>query len=143
MRGQWIKNEQGEFEYNEFWNGFSAKHYWLEHQSHKEFYDFKYPTPKEAEKIIKKIRRHFKLGFGYVFNGHTNGHATMVEVLHIRSGRIYLPKENISLGIICHEIAHILTYKKWKKNLHHTKKFQTQCNRICRWAKRYLPEPIL
>jgi hypothetical protein len=136
MRGKWIKDNKGEWVYHQFWNGYSAKHYWLEQTSNKEFYDTQYATPKEAEKYLKKILRHFKIEARYQFTNNSNGHAE----LHWWGGNIRLPKMNISLGLICHEIAHILAYKKWGKGMNHNRKFQTQVKRVFRWAKRYLPQ---
>ncbi len=135
MKGQWTKDSNGSWVYNYFWDGFSARHYLLEHMFHKDLYAHQYSQNVEAEKIIKKIRRHFKLDFSYEFTQNSNGHALSY------SKYIKLPKKNVSLGMICHEIAHLLAFKKWGDRVKHNRKFQTQCNRVCKWARRYLPQP--
>ena len=135
MRGQWSKDDSGQWVYDLFWDGFSAKHYRDEHIAHKEFYAYHFSNNNEAEKIIKKIRRHFKLDFQWEFSQINTGHALSF------TNKIKFPRKPVSLGLICHEIAHLLAYKKWGDRVNHNRKFQTQCRRVCKWARRYLPQP--
>ena len=114
------------------WGGFSAKHYMLDHMNHKEMYDKIYPTPKEVIPILSKFKRHYKIPFTYEFTGIRGG------VAYSRRCHIELPSSNIRLGTVCHEVAHLLADKKWGYGVHHNKKFQTQMNRTCRWAKKFL-----
>ena len=140
-RGKWIKEgtEDGGWmwTYEEFWDGFSTKHYRDEHIRHQKFYDHQYEDNKEAEKIIKKLRRHFKLNFSYEFRLRSWGRAYRS---FFGGKSIDFPKSGTSLGLICHEVAHIVCYTKYQgKSVGHTKKFQRQSDRVCRWAERYLP----
>lgn len=132
-----IQNEDGtkEFGMRMKWEGFSTKHYMDEHDQYQEFYRKKYGTPKEAEKIIKKLKRHFGLGFDYEFTTYGSG---KYSNSWWRPEIVKLPKDNISLGIICHETAHALDYKKWGMCNNHNKKFRTCMKRVCNFAKRYI-----
>jgi len=140
MRAMWkpIPQQDGttKFEYIELWKGWSTKHYMESHLEFQEFYQVKYPTSEEATKYVWKILKHFKAQDAYYsFDNYSNGTA-------YGGKRMAFPKSDITLGMICHEIAHLLAFRKWKKCCHHNKKFQTQNRRVCRWAKRYLPKPI-
>jgi hypothetical protein len=119
--------------------GYRRKHYACEHMRHKEFYDHHYTDNKEADKIIKKILRHFKVNATWDYRcseGHGHCHyGSLRSCLH-------LPRKNISLGLICHEIAHVLAIRKWGRGVHHNRKFQTQNNKVCTWAKRYLTKSV-
>ena len=114
-------------------------HYIDERLRHKEHYAIVYPTPKEATKIIKKLRRHFKLSFEFSFPNINRGIAfsNWSRCYHIE-----LPYKDISLGLICHEVAHALSRKKYDKPVNHNKKYQRQCDRVCKWARRYLPQQV-
>lgn len=117
------------------WNGFSTKHYMTEHERYAEFYNKVFPSKEEANKIVKKLRRHFKLDFTTLFVNQHNG----CFLTSAWNGNIIkLPTKNISLGIICHEVAHALDKKKWGWCNNHNKKFRTCMKRVCLWAKRYL-----
>ena len=131
------KWKDGEFSVQyavEQWDGFTAKHYQEEHNRHREFYDVRYKDNDEADKVIKKLMRHFKIKFTWDYKLRSWGKA------HYFWNFIEFPKHNVSLGMICHEIAHLLSYKKHgKKGRGHGKKFQRQSDVVCNWAKRYLP----
>jgi hypothetical protein len=133
-RGQWVKSlsryGDGEWHWEAFWQGFSAKHYMEETQRHSEFYKKIYPTDKEAMKVIKRVCRHFKILPVFEFTNLKRG-------LAYYSGKIILPSKNISLGLICHEIAHLVAYKRFGE-VGHNKKYQRKCDSVCRFSKRYL-----
>ncbi len=88
----------------------------------------------KALKIVKKLARHFKLEFFEVyFNCNTKGYAN--------NGYIQLPKKNIALGIICHELGHLLAFKNGYRG--HTKKSYKYIKRIYKYAIKYIPTEFL
>jgi len=94
----------------------------------------KYSTPKDAKKITKKLLRHFKLSANIYFNTYNTGFAGY-------SGYIKLPKKKISLGMITHEIGHLLAYKNGQKG--HTKKAYKYIYRVYKYSIKYIPTEIL
>jgi len=91
----------------------------------------------EAYKIIKKLTRHFKINISknYIyFNNYKNGYAGY-------SGYITLPKKDISLGMIAHELGHILAYKNGYKG--HNKKAYKYIHRIYKYSIKYIPVNLL
>ena len=135
-RGQWVKSlsKYGDdsWHWELFWSGFTAKHYMESHLEWKDHYEKKYPTDKEAMKVIKRICRHFKILPTFEFTNRSRGRAFYWR------NKITLPTKNISLGMICHEIAHLVAFKKYGRCVGHTKKFYRKNNSVCRFAKRYL-----
>lgn len=90
----------------------------------------KYSTPKQAMKYIKKLLRHFKLNADIYFTRRTRGWAGC-------SGYIELPKYDICLGLIAHEIGHMLAYKNGHKG--HTKRDYKYIHRVYRYSIKYIP----
>lgn len=84
---------------------------------------------KDAMKYIKKLLRHFKLRANIYFSCYNRGYAGR--------GYIKLPKKNISLGMIAHEIGHLLAYKKGYTG--HTKKAYKYIYKIYKYSIRYIP----
>ena len=106
------------------------KYYQKEREVYPEYHVQKYNTPKEAHKITKKLLRHFKLSHVKVYyNKNSCGVAGI--------GYIALPKRNISLAVICHEIGHHVARKKtgqWR----HNKKTWNKMKQVYKYAKKYL-----
>jgi hypothetical protein len=97
----------------------------------KSHWDLKYKTSTEALKYINKLLRHFKLNTDVRFCRYSRGFA-------YHSGKcIELPKQDISLGIIAHEIGHLLAYKFGYKG--HTKKAYKYINRVYKYSMKYIP----
>lgn len=93
-----------------------------------------YETPKEARIFVKKLTRHFKLNINVYFNNYTRGKACY-------RGFIVLPKKNIKLGMICHELGHLLAYRYGYRG--HSRRAYKYINRVYSWALRYVPIEIL
>jgi hypothetical protein len=86
----------------------------------------------EAQKIVDKITRHFKLGKYYVkFYGNGDGG-------RIWSKGIVRFSHNPSFALICHELAHSLCWKKYKhKSINHNnKKWAYQLSRIIKYCRK-------
>jgi len=99
--------------------------------SYTQHWQVKY-TSKEALKIIKKLCRHFKITIPRVyFTKHKNGSASI-------RGYIKLPKKDISLGIIDHEIGHLLAFKNSAYG--HTKKAYKYIKRVYAYTYKFIPE---
>ena len=73
----------------------------------------------DIEKVIKKLKRHYKVDFDVLFNSKKNGHAFVM---------MYRPTINIppktSLGMVCHEIAHIIHWTKYHGRRHNKKLYR-------------------
>ena len=119
------------------------KAYERSHNEFRELYN-KHVPPKEAEIICRKLIRHFKVG-QYVdrvvfCKREGYGHASYGERL------IALPKQNIALGIIAHEVGHFLVYKKYIKTCGlkraHCRKAYVQINKVYRYSYRFLSNNI-
>jgi hypothetical protein len=127
-RIKWITKEDGEREptYVSDWHDKETKQYPQEHD--------KKISDADAEFIVKKIARHFKLGnYSIRFHG------------HLDSGRIWyggLNKEvclshNPSFALITHELTHPLCHKRYKKQIAHgCRKWQYQLSRIVDYCKK-------
>ena len=116
------------------YNGYHLKFYFVEKQLFREEYDIKV-TDKEAVKICKKLARHFKFYISKIrFYGYKRGFVNAY-------GIIRLP-HNPSIGIICHECAHLLEYEKYhnfrhnKKLLNIMKRFINYCRKKNYWRKK-------
>jgi len=103
--------------------------------------DWKYPhwkvkyNQKKANQIAFKLARHFKIDLrGITFRGYKIGWASY-------SNRIKLPKINIPLGIISHEIGHLLSFKYGHTG--HNKKAYRYIKRVYKYSFRYIPSDIL
>jgi len=93
-----------------------------------------YSTPKKAMKYVKKLLRHFKLKTKVYFDTNKLGYAS-------DDGYIQLPKKDISLAIIAHEIGHLLAYKNGQNG--HTKKAYKYIHKVYRYSIKYIPIEIL
>lgn len=77
-------------------------------------------TKRETEKIAHKIARHFKFRCPTVwFNTRTNGHAYYRD--------IEVPKNQPSLYILIHELAHVMDAKKRGTSKHDKKLWRILC----------------
>jgi len=107
------------------------KYYQREREVYPEYYNTNYPTPKEVRKIVRKLCRHFKIQLWKVdFN--TNGRGSAYP-----GNYISLPRKDIKLGLICHEIGHLVAWKKTGQS-NHNKKTWNKMRQVYRYAKRYL-----
>lgn len=102
--------------------------------AYKEHWQTKFDKEK-AYKIVKKLARHFKVKIGEIdFCNYKRGFAYY-------SGDIDLPKGNIPLALITHEIGHILAFSKGFRG--HTKRAYKYIHRVYRYSLRYIPTEIL
>jgi len=93
----------------------------------------------QAEMIVKKLARHFKLQIYHVYFHGRQDSGTAYNFGH----RIRL-SQNPSIGTICHEVNHFLCWKKFgtrdsngKKSVRHgTKKWCRQMQVILNYAKK-------
>jgi predicted SprT family Zn-dependent metalloprotease len=105
--------------------------YFLERNRYTEQYNTQL-TWKECEKIHSKLRRHYKLtGFYHNkirYNGRICGRA-------YGSGIIELGKNGLNIGILSHEIAHLIAYKKYQ-HMRHDKKLWNIMNKVMKYTKK-------
>jgi hypothetical protein len=86
----------------------------------------------EAQRIVDKITRHFKLGNYFVkFRGTGDGG-------RIWSNGIVRLSHNPSFALICHELTHPLCWKKYNHRhiSHNNKKWAYQLGRIMEYCRR-------
>jgi predicted SprT family Zn-dependent metalloprotease len=90
---------------------------------------------KEAIKICNKLNRHFKIEARFCFRNNKIGQA------YYGSRLIDLPKKDIPLAMICHELGHLLSVKKYGyyKGRGHNKRLAKTNKSIFRYAIKYLP----
>lgn len=97
-----------------------------------QYYERKLPSPrwKSSRMIIEKLYKHFKLGNPNM--DYTSGwrHSSWSP------SRILINYEHASFGLIAHEVAHGLAYKKYGTNVGHTKKHKIQMKRILRYLEK-------
>jgi len=86
------------------------KFYYIEHQIHAEQYSKKL-TQEQCLKIHKKLIRHYDLNVRLEFCRRRGGAFRGFNAIWGRSGIIFMGKEP-SFGLLCHEIAHAIDYKK-------------------------------
>lgn len=92
-------------------------------------------TPDQAQKISNKLARHFKIRLsGIRFANYSRG-------LAYYSGYIKFPKKDISLGMVCHEIGHLLSYKYGYRG--HNKRAYKYIRRVYNYGVKYIPTEIL
>jgi len=97
-------------------------------------------TLKQADAVIKKLSRHFKLSCPKVTDGcngtHWNGKYSP------NTGENFLALIRLrtinNLGTVCHEFAHHLDYNVYG-GLGHRRTFKRALKKVYTWAKRYLP----
>lgn len=90
--------------------------------------------PDKVEVVFRKLSRHFKLNTTVLRTTRYRGYA------HLASGRIRLPKKEVHLGLICHELGHIRAVKLYgiKEGGGHTKKMWRSMVPIYRYAEKFL-----
>jgi len=110
------------------------KFYQFEWLKYSDFWQVKYNL-KEAIKICNKLNRHFKIGAKFVFRNNKIGQA------YYESRIIDLPKKDIPLAMIIHEVGHLLSVKKYgyNKGKGHTKRLAKVNKTIFNYAIKYLP----
>ncbi len=79
---------------------------------------------------MRKLERHFKIAKASLKFNRNKQRATAWHY------HIELPKKRISIGLICHEFAHRLAWFRYKKDCHHNKKYQYQCDRVVKYVKK-------
>jgi len=84
---------------------------------------------KKAESIVNKLRRHFKVPGRNNFTK-INGGGWANEC-----GRLTFSKRDISLGVINHEIAHLVAYKRYG-TFKHDKKFKRALKIVNNYVKK-------
>ncbi len=98
----------------------------------KEDYGIMVPTQSDVRKIVNKLTRHYKMKPIMVkFGKHTpNGGSCW------RNSRlISFHREEVSIGIICHEVAHQLLYDQTGR-CGHTKKLMTRIKRLINYCRK-------
>lgn len=112
----------------------NLKFYRKEWNIYDDFWKVRY-TKEEAIKICKKLDRHFKTKATFRFNTNKVGYAFYWGFI------IRLPKRDIPLAMICHEIGHLLSVKKngYTNGKGHNKRLAKVNKKIFRYAIRYLP----
>lgn len=110
----------------------ALKFYRKEWDIYSDYWKVKY-TKDEAIKICKKLNRHFKVGASFRFSNNSIGQAYW-------NGLIDLPKKDIALAMICHEVGHLVSQKKYgHAGKGHNKRLAKTNKRIFRYAIKYLP----
>jgi hypothetical protein len=108
------------------------KFYQNEYKVYRDFWQVRY-NQKDAIKICNKLNRHFKTGASFRFSNNTIGEAYW-------NGLIDLPKKNIALAMICHEVGHLLSRKKYGlSGRGHNKRLAKTNKTIFKYAIKYLP----
>ena len=120
------------------------KFYSVEHKHFPKHYATKLDW--DACKIVhSKLCRHYKLPIQLRYNGHRCG------VAH-HYGLIELGRSGMNVGVICHEVAHLLAYRKYRVMKHDKKLYRIMC-RVMAYAlkkdfwldeisKRTAPKPV-
>lgn len=107
------------------------KFYKLERLEYPEYYNHTYKTAKMAHKVTKKLLRHFKLSRINIYYEMKKGRGVAGV------GYIRLPKKDISLAVICHEIGHHVAKQKTGQ-WNHNHKTWIKMRQVFRYAKKYL-----
>lgn len=89
---------------------------------------------KNAEKITKKLRRHFKVRNG-CWGWDLDFHKGRKGTANLGNFTITLPSKNISLGLINHEVAHLVGSQRYGSK-GHDKKFKRALKMVNRYAKK-------
>ncbi len=106
------------------------KYYEVEWKNYPKDYSIKL-NKEDAEMICRKLIRHFKLTnvAAVRFTKREDCGSCGANIRELPVCWITLAKKNISLGVICHEMAHALEFLKYKK-AGHTKKHAILMKRI-------------
>lgn len=112
----------------------NLKFYQKEWAVYKDYWQMRY-NQNTALKICNKLNRHFKVGASFRFTNNKSGQA------YYGSRVIDLPKKDIALAMICHEVGHLLSVKKYgyKTGRGHNKRLAKTNKIIFRYAIKYLP----
>lgn len=110
------------------------KFYTNEYKVYKDFWQVHY-NQNEAIKICNKLNKHFKVGAKFSFDSNKCGTA------YYGLNLISLPKKDIALAMICHEVGHLVSVKKYgyKAGREHNKRLARVNKVIFRYAIKYLP----
>ena len=119
--GRWMKDEKSDFVYSPY----RLKFYEEEHKIFSEAYDKKLDED-GIYKIFKKLRRHYKLYLSINYNDTYTG--------HFRINNVEMPKK-ASFGLLCHEIAHAIDYKR-RRITKHDKKMLRVMIRVTNYCKK-------
>jgi hypothetical protein len=127
-RIKWITKDDGEREptYVSDWHDKETEQYQEEHK--------KKVSDEDAEFIVKKIARHFKLGdYSIRFHGNRDsGH-----IWYGGFNKEVCLSHNPSFALICHEFVHPLCHKRYKRQIAHgCKKWKYQLSRIVDYCKK-------
>lgn len=107
------------------------KYYDKEIRTYPLHHNTRYPTPKDADGVIRKLFRHFKLGHLKVYYDVENGGGVATY------WGIRLPKKDIKLSTICHEIGHHVARQKTKQ-WNHNHKTWMKMKQVFRYAERFI-----
>ena len=111
---------------------YSLKFYNEEREEFGEEYDIFVPTQREVITIVNKLTRHYKMHpITVKFRKHTPNGGTC----WYSSRLISFHRERVSIGIICHEVAHQLLYDQTGKR-GHTKKLMTRIKRLINYCRK-------
>jgi len=110
------------------------KYYDMEKGTYPLHLDTIYQTPKEADIIVRKLIRHFNLKkqIRATYYNLRDGYGKA------GIGYIQLPRKNISLSLICHEIGHHVALQKTKQ-WNHNHKTWMKMRQVYRYAERFIP----
>lgn len=107
-------------------------YYRKEQDEFKQYYDMKLPSPRwnSVQIVVKKLYKHYGLNPSFI--DWTTGRNHSKWSLN----RILINLSHASFGLIAHEVAHGLAYKKYGCNVGHTKKHKIQMKRILAYLKK-------
>lgn len=80
--------------------------------------------------VHKKLCRHYKLPVELRYNGRRCG------VAH-HYGLIELGQSGMNVGVLCHEVAHLIAYRKYR-DMKHNKKLYRVMSRVMNFSKKKL-----
>jgi|TARA_Y100000310_G_C20502750_1_gene724834 predicted SprT family Zn-dependent metalloprotease len=107
----------------------TLKTYWKDWKENGNAFKRRTDDIKKAKLIVNKLRRHFKVpGYNYFTKTNGGGFAST-------SGGLTFSKRDISLGVINHEIAHLVALKRYG-TLAHDKKFKRALKIVNNYVKK-------
>lgn len=119
--GRWIKDKEGGFTYSPY----SLVFYEKERDWFGEAYGKKL-NELQVTRVFKKLKRHYKIPHWLVINRKRSGGCC-------NRYRIELGKEP-SLGLLIHEVAHAVDFKKRRSR--HDKKFKKVMQKVFNYCKK-------
>lgn len=75
----------------------------------------------ECEIVHKKLCRHYKINSFLIYRGRVCGRA-------FSNGRIILGVSGMNVGVICHEFAHLIAYRKYGHFRHNRQMYRIMCS---------------